>query len=858
MSKLLNIYLWRRSIVSVSVTALSLLGLSTQPALALEQADPEIIEEVVTIGTRGKPRSVAQSLAPVDVISGDDFVNQGGIDTSDLLRNIVPSFNINDQPISDAATLVRPANLRGLAPDHTLVLVNGQRRHRSGVITWLGNGVSTGSQGPDISAIPSLALRTVEVLRDGAAAQYGSDAIAGVINFNLKNDNSGGSFEAKYGVYQEGDGDQYSYAFNKGLPIGDFGFANVTFEWADTDATSRSVQRADAAALANAGYQGVRNPAQIWGTPEAGDDYKAWVNFGADFDGGIELFGTANHNNKDILGGFYYRNPTNRAGVYSADGGATLLVGDLTPGPLGQDNSAFPILSTGDGISCPTVAITGLIPDPAALAQITADPNCFNFQETIPNGFTPNFGGEITDSSFLIGLRGELENGLNWSVSTYWGNNEADFVINNTVNASLGASTPRNFDPGSYEQEDLNFNADFSYEFSTQLQLSFGAEYRKEEFTIGAGQSESYIDGGLGSQGFSTSTNGFPGFSPQISGSFDRSNYALYADLEYLPNEDLLIGGAIRYEDFEDFGTTTNFKLGANYSLEEGIGFRATVSTGFKAPTPGQSNASNISTQFTNGMLTNQGVVPSISPAARLRGGSELQPEESTNYTLGAYASLGALDVTMDYFFINVDDRLNLSSNFTLTAADLATLLNQGIDASDISQFRFFTNQFETDTSGIDVVVSTDTQWLNGVTTWQLAYNLTTTEVVDRDPALFNNGRVRLIQDGVPGTRWNFTANHKFEQWRILGRINYYGDFYDNEAGGYFDDAIIIDLEAAYNFNEQMTFTVGGRNVSDEQGCSTASCGNTPPDALGLPYSQFSPFGFNGAFYYGRFTYVLE
>ena len=247
------------------------------------------------------------------------------------------------------------------------------------------------------------------------------------------------------------------------------------------------------------------------------------------------------------------------------------------------------------------------------------------------------------------------------------------------------------------------------------------------------------------------------------------------------------------------------------------MGFRATVSTGFKAPTPDQSNASNISTQFTYGMLTNQGVVPSISPAARPRGGSELQPEESTNYTLGAYASLGAFDVTMHYFFINVDDRLNLSSNSTLTAADLATLLNQGIDASDISQLRFFTNQFETDTSGIDVVVSTETPCLNGVTTWQLAYNLTTTEVVDRDPALFNNGRVRLIQDGVPGTRWNFTANHNFEQWRILGRINYYGDFYDTEAGGYFDDAIIIDLEAAYNFNEQMTFTVGGRNVSDEQ-----------------------------------------
>ena len=224
MSKLFNVNLWRTGLVGISLTAVSLLGLSAQPAFALEQANPEIIEEVVTIGTRGKPRSVAQSLAPVDVISGDDFTNQGGIDTSDLLRNIVPSFNVNDQPISDAATLVRPANLRGLAPDHTLVLVNGQRRHRAGVISWLGNGVSTGSQGPDISAIPSLALRTVEVLRDGAAAQYGSDAIAGVLNFNLKNDNEGGSFEAKYGGYQEGDGDQYSFAVNKGLPWGENGF----------------------------------------------------------------------------------------------------------------------------------------------------------------------------------------------------------------------------------------------------------------------------------------------------------------------------------------------------------------------------------------------------------------------------------------------------------------------------------------------------------------------------------------------------------------------------------------------------------------------------------------------------------
>ena len=876
MSKLFYVHLFnallvRKGLVSIFVTATSLIGLSTQPAFALEQADPEIIEEVVTIGTRGKPRSVAQSLAPVDVISGDDFTNQGGIDTSDLLRNIVPSFNVNDQPISDAATLVRPANLRGLAPDHTLVLVNGQRRHRAGVITWLGNGVATGSQGPDIAAIPSLALRSVEVLRDGAAAQYGSDAIAGVLNFNLKNDDSGGSFEAKYGGYQEGDGDQYSFAVNKGLPWGETGFINFTAEWADTEATDRAVQRSDAAALIAAGFQEVGNPAQVWGTPEVTDDYKIWVNFGKEITEGIfgddistdiELFGTANYNKKDVLGGFYYRNPTNRGGVYARtnDGGTpgstnALKADDfnelLVASSNGADCSQY-VVNSDRGTDASSAALT------TALAGLLADDNCFNFSETIPGGFTPNFGGEITDASFLIGLRGALENGIDWSVSAYWGNNEADFVINNTINASLGAETPRDFDPGSYEQEDVNFNADFSYEFSTELQLSFGAEYRKEEFTIGAGQTESYIDGGLGSQGFSTSTNGFPGFSPQISGSFDRTNYALYVDVEYLPTENLLLGGAVRYEDFDDFGTTTNYKFGANYSWEEGAGLRATISTGFKAPTPGQSNASNISTQIVNGVLTNQGVIPSTSPAARLQGGSELQPEESTNYTFGAYLSVGTFDLTADYFYINVEDRLNLSNDFVLTQTDLTTLSNQGIDASDISEFRFFTNQFETDTSGVDVVISTDTDWLSGVTNWQLAFNITTTDVVSRDPTLFNVDRVRLIQNGTPGTRWNFTANHNINQWRFLARLNYYGDFYDNEASGYFDDAILLDLKAAYTHNEEMTFTLGARNVSNEQGCSTSSCGTTPPSALGLPYSQFSPFGFNGAFYYGRFSYILD
>ncbi len=842
-----------REPLAFSVLAVLLSAGFGVPAVAQEMADQTIIEEIVTIGTRGKPRSVTQSLAPVDVISGDDFVNQGGVDVSNLLRNVVPSFNVNDQPISDAATLVRPANLRGLAPDHTLMLINGKRRHRAAVITWLGNGLSDGSQGPDIGAIPSLALDTVEVLRDGAAAQYGSDAIAGVINFNLKNSASAGAIEARYGSYEEGDGDQYRIAVNKGFPLGAAGFINVTAEYAEADDTDRSVQRGDAADLIAAGYQGVSNPAQVWGTPEIEDDMKLWVNFGADLSDQVELFGYANYNDKTVTGGFYYRNPTNREGVYGD--GDELLIGDLTPGPLGQDNSGFPSLSAGDGIACPAVPLNGITPDPTAFGQVSADPNCFSFQELITGGFTPNFGGDVTDTAILVGLRGELNSGLGWSVSAYWGNNEADYFINNTVNASLGPDTPRDFDPGAYEQEDLNFNADFTYRFADAVNLGFGFEYREEEFSIKAGQAESYIDGGLGTQGFSTSTNGFPGFSPAIAGSFSRDNYAAYLDVEWDVNEQLILGAAVRFEDFDDFGSTTNFKVGANYAVNDNVGLRATVSTGFKAPTPGQSNASNISTQIVGGVLVNQGVIPPESPAAQLRGGDTLDPEESTNYTIGAYFSVGVFDITVDYFDIDVEDRLSLSSDFILTPADVATLAGQGIDASDISEFRFFTNQFDTNTSGFDVVVAADTDWLGGTTTWNLAYNYTDTDVTDRDPVLLGDSRVALIEDGTPETRWNLTANHNIDSWRFLARINYYDEWFDNEAGATFDDEFVVDLEAAYMINENIEVTVGGRNVFDEKGCKTDSCGGLAATELGLPYSQFTPFGFNGAFYYGRVTF---
>lgn len=823
---------------------------------AQSQGEEILLEETVTVGTRGKPRSTTDSPAPVDVISGADFSNQGDTDISNLLRNSVPSYNVNDQPISDAATLVRPANLRGLAPDHTLILVNGKRRHRASVITWLGNGISNGSQGPDAAAIPALALQSVEVLRDGAAAQYGSDAIAGVMNFNLKNANEGGTIEVRYGQYSEGDGEQFTIAGNVGLPLGENGFLNLTGEYGNSDPTSRSEQRADAQSLIDAGYQDVPVPAMIWGRPIVDDDIKLWANFGFDLGGGTELYGHANYNSKTVDGGFFYRNPTNRGAVFSNDGGETLLIGDLTPGT---------------GTTCPTVGFEadGVTPEAVAFAQVVADPECFSFQETIPGGFTPRFGGDVTDMSFLFGVRGESEGGLLWDVSAYYGNHESDFFINNTVNASLGPDTPRDFNPGAYEQTDTSLNADFSYALSETVNIAFGAEYRNEEFTIAPGQEESFTAGPLADQGFSTSSNGFPGFPAVTSGAFDRSNYAVYVDGEWDATDDLLLQAAVRFEDFEDFGTTTNFKVGGNYHFTDNFGARATFSTGFKAPTPGQTNASNTSTELTGGILVNNGTIPATQAAILLQGTgvvvNELGPEDSTNYTLGVFFTVGNFDITVDYFDIDVEDRLNLSSEVELSDAQVQTLRDNGVaGAGDFTRFRYFTNDFDTNTSGVDIIISTSTDWLGGTTDWNLAFNHTKTEVESFNADTIGPARIRQIEETTPDTRWNLSGNHSVGAFRFLARVSFYDEWFDsfeNDVFGsdaVFDSEYIVDLEAAYDINENSSVLIGANNVFDNNGQKATDVNNIGSNSalvLGNTYSQYSPFGISGAYWYARYQY---
>jgi iron complex outermembrane receptor protein len=820
---------------TTAIAAAVIAGSTMLPSTALFAQ--EMVEEIVTTGTRAKARSTTDTVAPVDVISSAALLNQGDMDVANLLRNAVPSVSVNDQPISDAATLVRPFQLRGMAPDHTLILVNGKRRHRGSVIVWSAGGISDGSHGPDASTMPGMSLKSVEVLRDGASALYGSDALSGVINFKLKDASEGGSAQVRFGEYSEGDGQMAYFAGNIGMELGANGFANATLEYGSSDETVRSVQRNDAADLIAAGFP-VADPAQKWGRPFVDNDLKLVVNFGNQLTENVELYGYANYASKDVDGGFYFRNPLTRGGVYAKDG--MLLVGDTT-GDMSGNCDQYAV-DTSD----PTSTVLA-----SAIAGLKADDNCFNFNETIPGGFTPRFGGTVTDMAFLMGLRGELSNGLGWDVSAYRGENEGDFFINNTVNASLGANTPRDFDPGLYRQTDTNFNADFNYVVNETLNVAFGAEYRTEEFTIGAGQEESYIDGGLGTQGFSTSTNGFPGFSPDISGSFDRSNYAVYIDSEWDVSDDLLVAAALRFEDFDGFGTTTNYKLGANYSLTDTLGVRATLSTGFKAPTSGQINASNISTLIDDGILVNKGAIPATNPVAAFAGAVPLQPEESENFTLGFYGSVGEIDFTVDYFSIDVDDRLTLSKDFELTAEDIATLTATGVSgADDIAKFRFFTNDFDTKTSGFDVVLSTSTDWMNGTTAWNLAYNNTTTEVTSRGQYI-DDSREREIEEMSPDTRYNVSANHMMDDWRFLARASYFGDWYDSNQALVYSGEYVVDLELAYNINDSSTVMIGGNNVFDEAGDKlhdgAAGAGNI--------YSEFAPMGFSGAFWYAKYSY---
>ncbi|MEL6189397.1 MAG: TonB-dependent receptor, partial [Myxococcota bacterium] len=442
----------------------------------------------------------------------------------------------------------------------------------------------------------------------------------------------------------EGDGTAWSVAGNMGVPLTENGFFNLTIEYGNVDATSRSVQRADAQGLRDAGNLAVADPAQIWGAPQVTDDLKVFANFGIAASDNTRFYGFGNIARRDVLGGFFFRNPTNRPGVFGTgntnDAGTPDDPSDDFPEPLIFDVTGNCTAARSGWMSAAEAQ--------AAVEQAAASPDCFVFNELFPGGFTPNFGGQVTDVSGALGIKGVTDFGLSWDLSGVVGMSETAFVINNTVNASLGPDTPTRFTPGTYRQLDQTYNLDLVQPVDvglwSPLNIALGGEFRQEAFTVVPGDTASFQPGPFTEQGGSIGSNGFPGFSQDIAGTFTRRNGAGYLDLATDIIEAWTVNVAGRYEDFDSFGDQATFKASTRLGLDKfvNLGFADTLAirfsggTGFRAPSPGQANVSNISTVAdADGTLVNRGTIPPTNPIAVSKGGTELSPETSVNLTGG-------------------------------------------------------------------------------------------------------------------------------------------------------------------------------------------------------------------------------
>ena len=901
--------------------ALGLLVPAGFAPLALAQQADEMVEEIVTIGSRRPQRSNTDSSVPVDVISGDEFVNMGFADMDDMLKTAIPSYNVARNEISDAATIVRPANLRGLPPDNVLILVNGKRRHRSGVIAELGGDLSSGSQGADISAIPSMAIKQVEVLRDGAAALYGSDAIAGVIGFQLNDSAEGMSLEVRTGESGEGDGGLTQVQGNIGMPLGDDGFLNITGSWMEQDATSRTLQRTDAATLISSGNAAqkasVENPAQIYGAPEQIDNYNLFFNSGIKVSDDLEVYAFGNYGARETIGGFFYRNPNNRGGVYTNGSTRAVVDTNIRNRATGVTSNCPALKSPGSGSNGVPLDQAKVAADALALANLPS--NCWVMNQVVPGGYTPAFGAQLKDASIVGGFRGDITSNLSYDVSASYGRNAVSFMIDNTWNPSNGpdgfvnGELQRKFDLGQNVQSETNFNLDMNYTmpvdgFASDLNIAFGGEWRDERFETIVGEKNSWVAGRFAFQNVDNSNtysdgvtklpnlsigaHGFAGFSPEQAGYWGRSNYAVYTDLEADITDSFTAGIAVRYEDFESFGDTTNFKVSGRYRLTDSLAVRASYNTGFRAPTPGQENVTKLSTITVDGELQQRGQIPPTNPIAGALGAQALKPEDSKNYSLGmVWDVTGDINVTVDYFNIEIKDRIaatgtiDISSRSAIAGVGCPDALAAGRNlalclqeagvpgAADLSSVSFYTNDFSTTTQGVDLVATWNLDFGDmGNGTLNAAWNWTETEV-DNAGQEVNRNRVVGLENQNPQNRGVFTYNHFLNDFRFLARLRTYDDWIDSSWSGdttprgpqglgytincgfntdnCYSGESVVDLEAAYTWNSNYTFVIGANNAFDQD----AALDQTNFDGTvgnGSLYAGSTPWGTEGAFYYAR------
>ncbi len=827
----------------------------------------DLIEEIVTTGTRRLGQSPTETMSPIDVLSGSALVNQATFDMTDGLTKIAPSINTQRFPIADGTAFIRPVSLRNLSPDQTLVLVNGTRRHRSPLVNLqlapLGT-VNQGAQAVDFSAMPSLAIKRLEILRDGASAQYGSDAIAGVINVILNDANEGFTVSVQTGEYFEGDGARTTLAANAGFSLGDSGFLNATIEKSTADTTSRGVQRLDCQPVIDEVGPGVvplDGFCQRWGDPDV-ETLKFFLNAGIDVNDNVQIYGNASFSDNDTISDFFYRHPVTFNPAAGFSGRSTLIVdtdGDFVPDPAAQ-SLVDDIIAAGLNPSDYLTADPDLLTNPSG--YVLLNPIYTQF----PGGYNPDFGAAISDMAFVFGVNGETASGMTWDIRGRVAESEADYTLSETINPSLGGLSPTSFKPGKLTQEETGINADFVKTFdvgnlAAPLNFAFGAEWREETYKISAGDVASYSAGPTFI--FGVGSDGFQGFPVESAGSFDSASVAAYVDVEADLTDRFTIGAAVRYEDYDEFGDTTDFKLSGRVQVNEQFALRATVSTGFRAPTPGQVNTLNTTTSAdTAGNLIPSGTYPVGSTVAMVLGSSPLVPEESTSFTLGAiWDPTDNVSITLDYYDISIDDRLALF-NTTITAQDVIDLTAAGVPNADLllgGLANYFANAFDSEVSGFDLAITAGFEVGSGDLVVDLRHNQNDQKVVNVAAGTINASRVHDLEHQVPESRTTLTFNYDSGN-ALIGyvRINNYGSW--SSTGGLFssglaDDVsnygseILVDLEVTYRFSDIFRLSVGAENLFDVEPDLE---GDGTLAFLGARTAITSPFGNNGGFWYAR------
>jgi iron complex outermembrane recepter protein len=809
----------RRAVRSGLGIGASGLGLFAAAAAIAQESQPAL-EEVVVVGTRTAGRSVDDSLAPIDLVTPEAIRQSASIpgEIGAALQSLVPSFNLPRQSNSNFADLVRPAQLRNLSPDQVLVLVNGKRRHTTATLTTeskLGKGTSP----VDFNSIPVGAIERVEVLRDGAGAQYGSDAIAGVINVVLKDASAGGEATASWGQNRTdfaptgrsvNDGDTLYASLNGGFGVGG-GFLNLTAEYRDRDQTLRS------------------GPDQI------------------------PFFENQTPPNLALLG-----TQTHKAGDGPMDDVSLMF------------NAGLPV---GDGLE--VYAFGGFSERNGEGANFFRYPDSFaNVPEIFPDGYIPVLDANNVDLSLAAGIRGTLASDWDWDLSAVYGSNDFDHDVSNSLNVSLGEASPTRFDVGEYKFTQLTARFDMSRPFdvagfANPVNFAWGLEYRNDAYETEPGDPESYEAGPV--IGAPIGTQAGSGLRPEETVDVDRDAVSAYVDLETDVTDRFQAGVAARFEDYSDFGNSVNGKVSARYELTPSLAVRSTVGTGFRAPSLTQAFFRGSTTSFgEGGQLENVLNLPTDDPISVLLGARDLDAEESVSYNLGfVFRPDNGFRLSVDFYRVDIDDRITLSER--IGGPEVTQFIEDELGVAGVLGVRFFTNAIDTQTDGFDVVADCSLDLGPGSLLLSAAYNKSDTEVRHVDPnpdvltglgvdnVLFGVEERNTIETASPDDKLVFTAHWTSDRWSLLARGTRWGEATRvfNFGGGFEPEQTYgaewgVDVDVEFAVSEKLRVAVGGNNVLDEYpDLSSADIGFFG----NLPYDVLHPITFNGAFYYVRTTY---